>query len=92
MVHVECVLIGQIREDVGERSLHVETDGQTVGELLRELAEVHEALGTHLFEGDGFADDVIVTRNERHVRHQEGTETPLEDGDVIRITQAFYGG
>ncbi len=92
MTAIECVLFGQVREDVGERSLAIETDATTIGELLDQMTDRYPALVDHLFDDGALASDIIITRNQKHVKQLDGTATPIQDGDIIRITLAFYGG
>lgn len=89
---VDCVFFGGFREAVGEKTVHQETDATTVDELLAELREAYPALDGQLLAGDGLAGSVAVTVNGRHLQQLDGIETPIEDGDVVRITQAIHGG
>jgi len=77
---------------VGAKTVVVDTDAETVGALLAELEAEYAELDGRLRDGDELAGDLVVTWNKRHVQHEDGLETPLSDGDVIRLTPAVYGG
>ncbi|MFA1609838.1 ubiquitin-like small modifier protein 1 [Halobellus rubicundus] len=91
-MRVECGFFGPFREPVGTKTVVVDTDADTVGELLGELEARYAGLEGELRDGEGLAGDVVVTLNGRHVQHDEGTKTPLSEGDVLRVTTAVYGG
>jgi len=91
-VRIECIFFGPFREDVGLRDLEYETDAVTAGELLADLEAEFPALEGRLLAGDGLAGETVVTKNKRDVRHLEGLETPLEEGDVFRLVPSVYGG
>lgn len=95
-MQLECVLFGPFREDVGEKRLEWEPDGETVGDLLAELEAAYPVLEGRLLERERattrLAGETVVTKNTRDVRHLEGLETELEDGDVYRLVPSVYGG
>lgn len=93
-VQLECVFFGPFRDAVGEKTVRHETDAGTVGDLLVDLEATYPDLEGELVaeDGDGLAGDTVVTRNERNVRHEDGLETTLEAGDVIRLVPSVYGG
>lgn len=83
------MLFGPLRETVGEKTLHRESEG-TVGELLRALESDYPELD--LLEGGALRADVAVTVEKRHLQHLDGLDTELSEGDVVRLTTAVYGG
>lgn len=90
-VNVECVFFGPLREPVGTKTVTVELDeGATVRELLAELAEAYEELA--FFEDGELRGDRTVTVEKKDVRHRDGLETGLSEGDTVRLTTAVYGG
>lgn len=91
-MRVECVFFGPFREDVGEESVRLETDAETVGELLRQLEGTYPALEDRLVDGDDLAGKTVVTKDKRDVRHLEGLETPVEADAVFRLVPSVYGG
>jgi molybdopterin synthase sulfur carrier subunit len=91
-VQIECVFFGPLREATGTKTVAVEPEAETVGGLLAELERTYPDLAGRLRDGEGIADEVVVTLNGRHVQHETGLETTVSDGDVIRLTTAVYGG
>lgn len=91
-MQVECAFFGRFREAVGEKSVRRETGAGTVGALLAELRTAYPDLDGHLLDGDDLAGSVAITVNGTHLQQLDGLETPLEDGDVVRLTQAIHGG
>lgn len=91
-MQIECVFFGPFREDVGEKTVRVEPDGETIGDLLIELEDRFRKLDGRLVAGDDLAGQTVVTKNKTNVRHLDGLSTPLEEGDVIRLTPSVYGG
>lgn len=89
---VECVFFGPFREDLGEKTVRWGTDADTVGALLAELEAAHPALEGRLVDGNDLAGKTVVTKNKTDVRHLEGLDTPLEEGDVFRLVPSVYGG
>ena len=96
-MQLECVFFGPFREDVGQKTVTLERDIDHVGELLYELEGEYPLLEGRLLDSDGsglggLADKTVVTKNTTDIRHLEGLETPLEDGDVLRLVPSVYGG
>ncbi|WP_049987946.1 ubiquitin-like small modifier protein 1 [Halobellus rufus] len=91
-MEIECDFFGPFRDRVGTKTVVVDTDADAVGGLLAELEDAYPELAGRLRDGDELAGDVVVTLNGRHVQHQSGFETRLSDGDVLRVTNAVYGG
>ncbi|MEF8860049.1 MAG: ubiquitin-like small modifier protein 1 [Halolamina sp.] len=94
-VQVECKLFGPFRDDAGVENVGGEYDeGTTVGELLRELAADYPSLDGRLVDEDEAttAGPTVVTLNKKNVNHLDGLETPLSDGDTVRIVPSVYGG
>lgn len=89
---VECVFFGPLRDAVGAKTVEVEPDGGTLGDLLDELEATYPDLDDRVREDDDLAADVVVTINGRHAHHEDGLDTELSDGDVVRLTTAIYGG
>ena len=93
VMDVRCDLFGPLREVVGEKTtvVHVE-DEATVRDVLEQLVAREPALEAHLFDEEGTLGSVNVTRNGTHVNHESGLETPVDDGDVVRIALPVVGG
>ena len=88
---LDCVFFGPLREAIGQKTLRYETDADTAGALLAELQDSFADLRTLVEDGE-LADGIAVTHNDKHLRHRDGLDTKLEDGDVLRLTTIIYGG
>ncbi len=91
-VQVECVLFGPFREDVGEKAVSLETDAETVGELLSDLERQYPVLSGRLIDDGSIAGETVVTKDKRDVRHIDGLETSMEKDAVYRLVPSVYGG
>jgi len=89
---VECVFFGPLREAVGEKTVLLAPEPATVAGLVADLERTYAGLDGRLRDGDGLADEVVLTVNGRHAQHVDGFDTALSDGDVVRLTTAIYGG
>jgi sulfur-carrier protein adenylyltransferase/sulfurtransferase len=70
-----------------------EAEGATVGEVLRELVQAHQALEKHLYsDGGKLRNFVTVYLNDEDVRHLNREATPVRPGDVLSIVPAIAGG
>ncbi|GAB3423331.1 hypothetical protein GCM10027435_29160 [Haloparvum alkalitolerans] len=93
-MHVELRLFGPFRDDAGTESVALETDAETYRDLLREVEARYPSLSGRLLDAeDGdLAGEVVVTRDGKNVRHLDGLDTPVSDGDVVRMIPSVYGG
>ena len=90
-MRVECAFYGPLRDPVGEKTVHRELeDGATVGDLLADLED--EYPGLDLLENGKRRDHLTITVAGKDVRHLDETDTDLEDGALVRLTGAVYGG
>lgn len=94
-VQVECKLFGPFRDDAGVENVGGEYDaGTTVGELLRKLEDDYQSLEGRLVDEEEAttAGPTVVTLNKKNVKHLDGLETTISDGDTVRIVPSVYGG
>ena len=71
----------------------IELEGNTVAELLTNLAERYEPLKKHLFNDEGkLRNFVNVYVNDEDIRFLENLETAVKGGDEISIVPAIAGG
>jgi molybdopterin converting factor small subunit len=71
----------------------VEVDGQTVGEVLRSLADHHPDTNDQLFSSEGELNRYVnVYVNDEDVRVQDGLETGVDADDTVVILPAMAGG
>ena len=71
----------------------IQVDAHTAGEALDQLTATHGDLRRHLFnDQNSLRNFVNVYVNEEDIRHQNGTDTPVKDGDTILIVPSIAGG
>ncbi|HEV8683069.1 MAG TPA: ubiquitin-like small modifier protein 1 [Actinomycetota bacterium] len=74
-------------------SPRVEVQGATVREALEHLAGRHEDLARRLFDRDGgIRRFVNVFVEDEDIRHRDGLDTEVEDGQTISVLPAVAGG
>jgi len=81
-----------LRKYAGNKS-EIKVEAATAGEALRLLAADHEALRAHLYtDQNALRNFVNIYVNEQDIRHGDGPETRVKDGDTIMIVPAIAGG
>jgi sulfur-carrier protein len=71
----------------------VEVEGDTVGQVLRGLAEAHEPIATRLFEPDGRVRRFVnVFLEDEDIRFADGLDTKVAPGQTISLLPAVAGG
>ena len=71
----------------------VQVQADSVGKALEELTANFPSLHEHLFSEDGeLRAFVNLFLNDEDVRHLQGAETPLKDGDKLMILPSIAGG
>ena len=71
----------------------LEIQAKNVGQAIEELTEKYPALHTHIFSEEGeLRPFVNLFLNEEDIRHLDGRETPLKDGDKLMILPSIAGG
>lgn len=80
-----------MRPQVGG-SRDVQADGQTVGEVLRNLTERYPTLDTQLFDGSELQRYVNIYLNDQDIQYLQRLETPVSESDTIIILPAMAGG
>ncbi|MFC6753492.1 ubiquitin-like small modifier protein 1 [Halorubrum tibetense] len=92
-MEIECRFFGPFREAVDGNRVVLDIDADTYGELLALLEDRYPELAGRLVDGDGgFAGSTVVTRNGTDLRHLDGLDTPVQEGDVVRTIPSVYGG
>lgn len=90
-MQIECAFYGPLRDPVGEKTVYRDLDdGATVGDLLADLETAYPDLD--LLAGGERREGLTITVDGKDVRHRDGTDTELEDGTLVRLTGAVYGG
>ena len=68
-------------------------DATNVGEALRALVDRYPELETNLYtENDTLRQFVNIYLGDEDIRHLDGTDTPLEEGDELSIVPSIAGG
>src|SRR5881398_886089 len=71
----------------------IEVDAQTAGEALDQLTSTHNELRRHLFnDQNALRNFVNVYVNDEDIRHLNGPDTPVKEGDTILIVPSIAGG
>ena len=70
---------------------HLECEGATVGEALADCVAKEPRLKTRIFREDGGV-WVGIFVNGLNVRQGQGLDTPIGDGDEIRLLPPIAGG
>ncbi|MXV60565.1 MoaD family protein [Natronorubrum sp. JWXQ-INN-674] len=93
-MHVTCTLYGPLRDAVGDKSLEREVPADaTVGDVFDDLADDYPNVRELVFDGDDeFSGSISVMRNGRNVAFEDGTETPVADGDTLSASPPAEGG
>ncbi len=73
-------------------SREVEATGDTVGALLRDLADRLPSLGQKIYDGERIQPFVNVYLDGEDVRTLEGVDTPVSDGSTLILLPAMAGG
>jgi sulfur-carrier protein len=75
----------------GEKQL--DAAGDSVGEILRSVAEAHPETQSQLFAADGGLNRYVnVYLNDEDVRVLDGLDTAVGTGDILVILPAMAGG
>jgi MoaD family protein len=81
-----------LRGYVGKQDV-VQVEGETVGELLQNLAAKYPELQNHLYNEDGrLRSFVNVYLNDDDIRYLQKEDTPVAEGDTISIVPSVAGG
>ncbi len=71
----------------------LELEGNTVGEVLKNLAEQYGDLKKHLFDEEGkLRNFVNIYVNDEDIRYLDREETAIQDKDTISIVPSIAGG
>lgn len=71
---------------------YVFVSGRTVGEALSDLMQQHPELEPHLFNDGSLRSFVNVFLGEEDIRHLNGVETAVAEGDQLLIIPSIAGG
>lgn len=89
---VKVHIPGELRIQVDNQNF-VELAGESVQEVLAQLAASYPVLGKRLFNAEGRLNRYInVYLNDEDIRFLQNLETPVQGGDEISIVPAIAGG
>ena len=89
---LELRFFANYREAVGQKTVEDEyPDDFDVGDLLRGLEDEY-GLDGELVEDGQVRAQVNVLLNGRNILHEDGLDTPLEDGDTVSVFPPVAGG
>jgi len=67
--------------------------GSDVAEAMRDLVGKYPTLEQHLYNGDGkLRNFVNLFLGENNIKDLQGLETPLNEGDTLRLIPSIAGG
>jgi adenylyltransferase/sulfurtransferase len=71
----------------------VSVSGSTVAAAMRDLVEQYPTLEQHLYNGRGeMRAFVNLFLGENNIKDLQGLETPLNEGDTLRLIPSIAGG
>jgi MoaD family protein len=70
----------------------IQSEGSTVGAVLRNLTEQHPALDSQLFRDGELQRYVNVYVNDQDIQFLQSLQTPVSDADTVIILPAMAGG
>ena len=90
--NIKVHIPGELRPQVGDRPA-VELHGDSVDEILRQLADDYPVLGKRLFSPEGRLNRFVnIYLNDEDIRFLENLDTAVTGGDEISIVPAIAGG
>ena len=89
---VQLRFFATFREAVGTKTITLEYDARTVGDVLVALEDEFEGLAGEILENGTVRPQVNVLLNGRDVEHERGIETPIEPDDTLSIFPPVAGG
>ncbi|NOT48076.1 MAG: molybdopterin-synthase adenylyltransferase MoeB [Acidobacteria bacterium] len=89
---VTIVIPTPLRQFAGGSS-EIEVNAATAGDALLELTTTHSELRKHLYnEQNNLRNFINVYVGDEDIRHLDGPQTPVKDGETIMIVPSIAGG
>src|SRR5688572_607183 len=89
---VTVIIPTPLRQFAGGNS-EIEVHAATAGDALLQLTSTHADLRKHLYnEQDKLRNFINVYVGDEDIRHLEGPDTPVKDGETIMIVPSIAGG
>lgn len=94
MVKVIFKTFGHIASSIGTTEANIETNGKTVQDFLSALTEKYgDRISKIIYpKGSQISDLIYILVNGRNIRHINGLQTEIKDGDVISVFPVTAGG
>lgn len=71
----------------------IPVQGSTVADAVEDLIEQHPSLRPHLLNGKGeLRPFVNLFLNEENIRDLQGIQTPIHEGDLLKLIPSIAGG
>jgi adenylyltransferase/sulfurtransferase len=71
----------------------VAVNGANVSEAMRDLVQQYPTLEKHLYNGDGHQRNFVnLFLGQDNIKDLQGLETPLNEGDTLRLIPSIAGG
>jgi molybdopterin converting factor small subunit len=71
----------------------VAVNGANVSEAMRDLVKQYPTLEKHLYNGDGnLRNFVNLFLGQNNIKDLQGIETPISEGDTLRLIPSIAGG
>jgi adenylyltransferase/sulfurtransferase len=89
---VTIIIPTALRQHAGGNS-ELEVEAGTAGEALERLVSTHTELRKHLYNDQNrLRNFVNVYLNDEDIRHANGPDTPVKDGDTLMLVPSIAGG
>lgn len=89
---VTFALFGPLRDAAGRKLLEFDVETPApLGDVFEQLVETESDLREHLDSIED-SDAIAITVDGTNIRHLDGFETRIDDGQVVRITPPIVGG
>lgn len=93
MANEITVLIPTPLREYTDGASDVTAEGETVQDVLDDLNERFDGLEDRIYDEDGNMQDFInIYYNDEDIRHLDGLETPIQEGDELSLIPAVAGG
>ena len=86
------VLIPSALRKLTSNQAGVQVAGATVGEVLRNLADLHPSLGAQILENGKVRGFVNVFVGDEDIRFLDGDQTPVQENEEVTLIPAIAGG
>ncbi|MDR2825242.1 MAG: MoaD/ThiS family protein [Deltaproteobacteria bacterium] len=76
-----------------DRQAEVQAGGATAGEAIADFVKNYPDIRTHLYDEHGALRSFVnVYHGDKNIKNAQGLDTPVRDGDTLRLVPAIAGG